>query len=98
MPGAAEHIAAVCTGHDYAVPGKPKIDWDDPAAKDALVSALVSDANAVVAAFGDAKLDEAAAFAVALLALVAGQDVEPPRALTGGTGGGGSPARSPRIA
>src|SRR5512142_1542579 len=48
-----------------------------PAAKDALVSALVSDANAVVAAFGDAKLDEAAACAVALLALVAGQDVEP---------------------
>ena len=77
VPGAAEQIAAVCTGHDYAVPGKPKIDWDDPAAKDALVSALVSDANAVVAAFGDAKLDEAAASAVALLALVAGQDVEP---------------------
>ena len=67
----------MCTGHDYAVPGKPKIDWDDPAAKDALVSALVSDANAVVAAFGDAELDEAAASAVALLALVAGQDVEP---------------------
>src|SRR5512135_852483 len=60
VPGAAEQIAAVCTGHDYAVPGKPKIDWDDPAAKDALVSALVSDASAV-----------------ALLALVAGQDVEP---------------------
>ena len=77
VPGAAEQIAAVCTGHDYAVPGKPKIDWDDPAAKDALVSALVSDANAVVAEFGDAKLDEAAASAVALLALVAGQDVEP---------------------
>ena len=77
VPGAAEQIAAVCTGHDYSVPGKPKIDWDDPAAKDALVSALVSDANAVVAAFGDAKLDEAAASAVALLALVAGQDVEP---------------------
>ena len=77
VPGAAEQIAAVCTGHDYSVPGKPKIGWDDPAAKDALVSALVSDANAVVAAFGDAKLDEAAASAVALLALVAGQDVEP---------------------
>ena len=60
-----------------AVPGKPKIDWDDPAAKDALVSALVSDANAVVEAFRDAELDEAAASAVALLALVAGQDVEP---------------------
>ena len=77
VPGAAEQIAQVCTGHDYRKPGKPKIDWDDPAAKDALVSALVSDANAVVAAFRDAKLDEAAACAVALLALVAGQDVEP---------------------
>ena len=61
VPGAAEQIAAVCTGHDYSVPGKPKIDWDDPAAKDALVSALVNDANALVAAFRDAELDEAAA-------------------------------------
>ena len=50
VPGAAEQIAAVCTGHDYSRPGKPKIDWDDPAAKDALVSALVNDANALVAA------------------------------------------------
>jgi hypothetical protein len=77
VPGAAEQIAAVCTGHDYSTPGKPKIDWDDPAAKDALVSALVSDANALVEAFTDVKLDEQAASAVALLALVAGQDVEP---------------------
>jgi hypothetical protein len=77
VPGAAEQIAAVCTGHDYSKPGKPKIDWDDLAAKDALVSALVNDATALVAAIGDAKLDESAASAVALLALVAGQDVEP---------------------
>ena len=77
VPGAAEQIAAVCTGHDYSVPGKPKIDWDDPAAKDALVSALVGDANALVEAFSGVKLDEQAASAVALLALVAGQDVEP---------------------
>ena len=77
VPGAAEQIAAVCTVHDYSAPGKPKIDWDDPAAKDALVSALVSDASAVVAALEDADLDEAAASAAALLALVAGQDVEP---------------------
>src|SRR5207247_11167094 len=69
--------ASVCTGHDYSQPGKPRIDWDDPAAKDALVSALVSDANALVAAVKDAELDERAASAVALLALVAGQDVEP---------------------
>jgi len=77
VPGAAEQVAAVCTGHDYSRPGKPKIDWDDPAAKDALVSALVNDANAVVAAFAGAELDEPAASALALLALVAGQDVEP---------------------
>jgi Transposase domain (DUF772)/Transposase DDE domain len=77
VPGAAEQVAVVCTGHDYSRPGKPKIDWDDPAAKDALVSALVADANAVVAAFKGAELDERAASALALLALVAGQDVEP---------------------
>ena len=77
VPSAAGTIAAVCTGHDYSRPGKPKIDWDDPAAKDVLVSALVNDANAVVAALAGADLDEDAAAALALLALVAGQDVEP---------------------
>jgi Transposase domain (DUF772)/Transposase DDE domain len=77
VPGAAEQIAVVCTGHDYSVPGKPKIDWDDPAAKDQLVSALVNDANALVAALDADGLDERAASALALLALVAGQDVEP---------------------
>jgi hypothetical protein len=77
VPGAAERIAAVCTGHDYSRPGKPSIDWDDPAAKDALVSALVNDADALVAALEGAAVEEEAAAAVALLALVAGQDVEP---------------------
>jgi len=77
VPGAAGQIAAVCTGHDYSKPGKPKIDWDDPAAKQALVSALVNDATALVAALHGTELDERAASAVALLALVAGQDVEP---------------------
>jgi hypothetical protein len=77
VPGAAGQIAAVCTGHDYSKPGKPKIDWDDPAAKDALVSALVNDANALVAALDADGLEERAASALALLALVAGQDVEP---------------------
>jgi IS5 family transposase len=77
VPGAAEVIAAVCTGHDYSGPGKPRIDWTDPAAKQELVSALVNDANAVVAAFAEAELGEGPAAALALLALVAGQDVEP---------------------
>ncbi len=80
VPGAPEQIAAVCTGHDYTRPGKPDIDWDDPAAKDALVSALVNDANALLAALAGTQLDEQdeqAQSALALLALVAGQDVEP---------------------
>jgi IS5 family transposase len=56
VPGAAGQIAAVCTGHDYTQPGKPRIDWDDPAAKDALVSALVNDANVLVDALQERKL------------------------------------------
>jgi hypothetical protein len=77
VPGAAGQIAAACTGHDYCGPGKPKIDWDDPQAKDALVSALVNDANTLVAALDGDGLDERAAGALALLALVAGQDAGP---------------------
>src|SRR6266566_1201403 len=78
VPGAAEQVAAVCSGHDYRRPGKPRIDWDEPGAKDELVSALVNDANAVLAAFAEVDQegwDEAAQSALALLALVAGQDV-----------------------
>src|SRR6266540_521090 len=86
VPGAAAKIQAVCTGHDYTTPGKPKIDWEDPAAKDALVSALVNDATALVAALEDAELDERAQAAVALLALVAGQDVEPAEGSDGSDG------------
>lgn len=80
VPAAAEAIAAVCTGHDYSRPGKPVIDWDEPGAKDALVSALVNDANALLGVFAEVDLDEAAEpvrVALTMLALVAGQDVEP---------------------
>ncbi len=86
VPGAAEQIAAVCTGHDYSQPGKPDIDWDDPTAKDAMVSALVNDANALVAALAGADLDEQAQSTLALLALVAGQDVEPAEGSDGSDG------------
>jgi Transposase DDE domain/Transposase domain (DUF772) len=79
VPGAGEVIAAVCK-LDYSMPGKPDIDWDDPAAKEALVSDLVNDALAVLAELtgeGAPERDAAAADALGLLALVAGQDVEP---------------------
>ncbi len=77
VPGAAAIIAGQCRAHDYADPGKPAIAWDDKAARDALVSALVTDATAVTDAFAGADLAGAAAEAVALPALIAGQDVEP---------------------
>lgn len=77
VPGAADLVARVCTGHDYSAPGKPQIDWDDPDAKDALVSALVNDAVALVNALADNDIAPEESEAVALLALVAGQDVEP---------------------
>ena len=79
VPGAGEVIEAVCK-LDYSRPGKPPIDWDDPAAKDALVSDLVNDALAVLAALtgpGAPLREGPAADALGLLALVAGQDVEP---------------------
>jgi hypothetical protein len=79
VDGAAGVIAAVCA-LDYSRPGKPDIDWDDPAAKGTLVSDLVNDALAVLAELAgpDApERGEPEADALGLLALVAGQDVEP---------------------
>jgi Transposase DDE domain/Transposase domain (DUF772) len=77
VPGAAAVIAAQCRAHDYDSTVKPAIAWDDQAAREALVSALVTDATAVLGALDGAELDGTAAEAVALLALIAGQDVEP---------------------
>jgi hypothetical protein len=77
VPGAAAVIAEKCRAHDYGDPGKPAIAWDDQAARDALVSGLVADAAAVLDALAGAELDDKAAGALALLALIAGQDVEP---------------------
>jgi IS5 family transposase len=63
--------------HDYDASGKPVCAWDDPDAKAALVSGLVNDALAILGAVTGIQLDDKAADAVGLLALVAGQDVEP---------------------
>ena len=76
IPG-ADLIVAGLTGHDYAKPGKPDIAWDDRAARDDLVSRLVTDALALFASIDTAPLTGKQQETVALLALVAGQDVEP---------------------
>ena len=64
-------------GHDYSNPGKPRIAWDDYEARDQLITALVTDALSVLTAVEGLELEAEAADAVGLLALVAGQDVEP---------------------
>ena len=77
VPGAAEVIAAHCGAHDYGDPGKPAIAWDDAEARDQLVDALVTDAHRLLGHLPDQDRARGAAEAVALLALIAGQDVEP---------------------
>jgi IS5 family transposase len=74
--GAAEVVAARCSAHDYDDPGKPAIAWNDQAARAQLVDALVRDALAVLDALDPDQADAKAADALALLALIAGQDVE----------------------
>jgi transposase len=76
VPAGADLIAQ-CHAHDWDDPGKPRIAWDDRAARDVLVSALVNDASRIVTGLAGTDLDEPGTQAVALLALVAGQDVEP---------------------
>lgn len=63
--------------HDYDAGGKPVCAWDDPVAKQDLVTGLVNDANKLIEATEGLELDEGQQQAVGLLALVAGQDVEP---------------------
>jgi IS5 family transposase len=72
-----EAETVVVSAHDYDASGKPVCAWDDPDAKAALVSGLVNDALAILDAVTGIELDDKAADAVGLLALVAGQDVEP---------------------
>ena len=61
---------------DYAGPGKPPCDWDDPAAREALVDALVRDALAALVVVDGEELAGPARDAAELLAVVAGQDVQ----------------------
>jgi IS5 family transposase len=86
VPGAAEVVAAQCTAHDYDDPGKPAIAWTDPEARAALVDALVTDAHRLLGHLPEQQLGPREAEAVALLALIAGQDVEPAEGSDGSDG------------
>lgn len=75
-PLAGQVRAVLRRDDDYAGPGKPPCDWDDPAAREMLVDELVNDALAALSALDGQAVPLSAGDAVDLLALVAGQDVE----------------------
>jgi len=61
---------------DYTSAGKPRCDWDDKQAREALVDALARDAQALLLALDGRELGMAVKEAAALLATVVGQDLE----------------------
>ncbi len=61
---------------DYTESGKPLCDWEDRAAREALVDALAVDAMALLAALEGEPLPAPLAEAAALLATLLGQDLE----------------------
>jgi Transposase DDE domain/Transposase domain (DUF772) len=71
--------AGLRSGDDYTSPGKPQIDWDDPAAREQLIDARARDGFAVLALFEGrelGELDESVEQAAALVARVLGQDLQ----------------------
>ena len=76
-PELAGRLRSVLTrDDDYKGPGKPSCDWDDDAAREALVDALVWDCLAALGVLDEEELHGAVADAAQLVAIVAGQDVE----------------------
>jgi hypothetical protein len=72
----ARVAAVLARDDDYSTAGKPPCDWDDPAARDALVDALVRDVKSALAVLEGRRLSVAVFEAAVLLAELAGQDVE----------------------
>ena len=72
----APRAAGLALAHDYDSRAKPVCDWGDPDERGWLVDELVTDAQRVLDALEGSELSDEQAQAAALLAVVAGQDVE----------------------
>lgn len=72
----AELRACCKRDDDYVAAGTPLCDWDDAAAREALVDALARDAYAILMTLNDRKLEPAITHAAKLVATVVGQDLE----------------------
>ena len=68
-PLAGQVRAALRRDDDYASPGKPPCDWDDPQAREELVDELVTDALAALGVLDGQAVPVTAGDAVDLLAL-----------------------------
>jgi Transposase DDE domain/Transposase domain (DUF772) len=66
----------LASGEEYASLAKPQIDWDDQAARAALVDARARDAHAVLGVLEGRALTQAMVEAARLVAAVVGQDLE----------------------
>jgi len=73
---AAELRGVLAGAEDYASPAKPQIDWDDQAARAALVDARARDAHAMLGVLAGRPLPAAVAEAARLLGAIVGQDLE----------------------
>jgi hypothetical protein len=73
----AELRGVLTSGEEYASLAKPQIDWDDQAARAALVERRARDAHAVLGVLEGRLLPAAVAQAARLLGAVVGQDLEP---------------------
>ena len=69
--------AVLSSGDQYVTAGKPVIDWDDEAARNALVDSRARDGYALLAVLEGRQLPEPVEQAAELLATVLGQDLEP---------------------
>jgi hypothetical protein len=68
--------AALVRDDDYASAGKPACDYDDRAAREALVDALAKDAMALLAVLDGLEVTAAVGQAAQLVATVVGQDLD----------------------
>ncbi|CAN5534844.1 hypothetical protein BH18ACT1_BH18ACT1_18580 [soil metagenome] len=72
----AELRSALRSGDDYATSAKSQIDWDDAAAREALIDSRARDAYACLAVLDGRQLGSEVAEAAELVATVVGQDLE----------------------
>jgi len=73
---AGELRSVLARGDDYAGPGKPVCDWDDPVARELVVDALARDGLAVLQVLEGRVVELVVRQAADLLATVIGQDLE----------------------